>query len=162
MKKPNLVPVAFIVSLLCLPVAWYGGWRSGLNDGGKAANWSGSGANIVTIMGYRAHQEQGDENEAQAYLDSSLYSSAGVMLTSQDSRALTDDNRAAGKQILDQVADYYWKNPDSYNLSQSEWDEDDGPDGSLVGVLQNQRRAIRNLIMNNKPTNAEQGGVERP
>jgi len=168
-------PFGCIIAILALavgvPLAWWLGRRSGIEDGVKAGAWHGNVNTIAMILSNRALEEQGDPVKARKYLEDALYLNASSLDMSQHSKALTDDNRAAGESLLYQVADYYWRHPETFDIN---IEENNTPHGNpleaavseamepLFEMAGEHERRTRAILLRHKPTTAEQAGTGQP
>jgi hypothetical protein len=165
-------PIITILALAgSIPLAWWLGRRSGIEDGAKAGAWHGNVNTIAMILSNRALEEQGDPVKARKFLDDALYLNASSLDMNQDSKALTDDNRAAGESLLYQVSDYYWRHPETFDIN---IEEHNTPQGNpleaavseamepLFEVAGDHQRRTRAILLRHKPTTAEQAGTEQP
>jgi hypothetical protein len=144
--------------------------RNGVEEGLKAGAWQANVNSIAAILSSRALEEQGDLPKARKQIDDFLYFSASSLELNQDSRVLEDSNRSAGEHVLMQVAEYYWRNPDSYNIKE----EVDTPMpndaltsavmeamGPLMQVVRDHHVRTASILNRYKPE-AEQDGTEQP
>jgi hypothetical protein len=134
--KPSLTSLLIVAVLLCVMIAgmWFA-HRKGIDEGMKAGAWQANVNSIAAILSSRALEEQGDLPMARKQIDDFLYFSASSLDLNQDSSVLEEYNRSAGEQLLMQVAEYYWNNPDSYNIN-SELDTNTPNDALTSAVME--------------------------
>ncbi len=150
--KPSLTNILIGAVLVCVMIAgmWFA-YRRGIEEGLRAGTWQANVNSIAAILSSRALEEQGDLPKARKQIDDFLYFSASSLELNQDAPLPEEFNRSAGEHVLMQVAEYYWRNPDSYDINGEAKD-------SFLELVRDHHIRVTSILNRYKPKEAEQGG----